>query len=213
MRKSNKNHVFSNTQYSDMILSGVGNTPSIWVSEFEDLNLCSFYNQFMQLENDPTVSVIVIYVSSFGGISHNAFAMRDLIKSSEKIVCTVAVGKAMSSGVIILAAGTKGYRFMSEDSFIMIHQASIATDGKASDVNNTAAYLNTINDLMFKNLSVDTGTSVGKLKKLVKNNENADLFILSKQCLDLKIVDKIGIPRVVYTGSQAQVVVSKKIEK
>src|SRR5574343_416254 len=95
------------------------NEISIWVTKFTDASLVHFYEKFSKLESDPSVGVILIYISSYGGSAHNMSAMRDLIKSSSKPVATVCIGKAFSSGAMLLAAGTKGLRFITESGQIM----------------------------------------------------------------------------------------------
>ena len=39
----------------------------IWVTEFDDANLKTFYNSFMRLERDPAIEVVPIIISSYGG--------------------------------------------------------------------------------------------------------------------------------------------------
>jgi ATP-dependent Clp protease protease subunit len=167
----------------------------------------------MSLEQDPFVGGIVIYVSSYGGNVNNALAMRDLIKSSNKLVCTAGVGKVMSAGVTLLAAGTKGYRFISPDTACMIHQASMGADGKNSEVLSSAEFLKNMNSLVFKNLSIDTGTPINKFRKLIKDNDNADLYLNVETCIKLGIADRIEIPRVVVESPRLVVITNKPLEK
>lgn len=208
--RNKKTKIKDNMALMGDIGSGLSNTQSIWVSGFEEEDLQSFYQQFMALEQDPASDAIVIYVSSYGGSLNNALAMRDLIKSSSKVICTAGIGKVMSAGVIVLACGTKGYRFISPDTSLMIHQASMGAEGKSSEVLSSAEFLKHINALMFKNLSIDTGTPLNKFREMIRDNENADLYISVDTCVKLGIVDRIEIPKVISGMSRTMVIAGNK---
>jgi ATP-dependent Clp endopeptidase proteolytic subunit ClpP len=197
----------------NMLYNFIESSTDIWVLNFEDEDLAYFYEKFTRLENDPGVGVIVIYISSYGGSVHNMCAMRDLIKSCHKPVATICVGKAFSSGAMLLAAGTKGLRFMTENSQCMIHQASSASYGKASEVYNEAINLHYINDLVIKNLSKDMGKKEVLIKNLLKKNINMDLFLNPEECLNLGLVDSIQIPRVAFNPGGMMLAMNPPEEK
>ena len=131
----------------------------IWVTEFDDANLKTFYNSFMRLERDPAIEVVPIIISSYGGYCDVLSAMRDLIKSSPKPVATIATGKAMSCGVALTASGTKGMRFASEGARIMIHEISTGSWGKNADFQVTAEESKRLNKVFMSNLAEDMGKS------------------------------------------------------
>src|SRR5690554_4690500 len=84
---------------------------NIWVTNFDTESVTDFYEKFVEWEANPLVETIPVYINSYGGQVFSLVAKRDLIKTSVKPVSTIAVGKAMSCGASLLAAGTKGYRF------------------------------------------------------------------------------------------------------
>lgn len=178
-------------------------TTNIWVTEFDTESAVVFYEHFMEWEANPTIDIIPIYISSFGGQVHSLIAKRDLIKTSAKPISTIAVGKAMSCGASLLASGTKGYRFASPDTRILIHQVSSGTWGKASDIKADAAQVQDLNEMMLRNLAEDTGNSVEKLKKEIKNRENADWVMTAEEALKWKLIDGIGVPRYIWSPGES----------
>lgn len=171
----------------------------IWVVDFDEKSLQFFYEKFMRLENDPSVSVISILISSYGGDVTIMNAMRDLMKSSQKRICTVAMGKAMSAGITLLAAGTKGYRFATPNSSLMFHEISTLHHGKATELEYSAANTSQVNQQILKNFATDTNQTVKFLEDQIKSRKNTDWFLNPQEAVKCGIIDHIGIPRVITT--------------
>lgn len=191
------------------------NGEHIWVTNFDGDSVIGFYEQFMEQEQNPLMDIIPVYVNSFGGQVHSLIAKRDLIKTSAKPVSTIAVGKAMSCGASLLASGSKGYRFASTDTRILIHQVSSMTLGKASDIKTDAEQVQDLNDMMLRNLAEDTGNSVAKLKQEIRNRENTDWTMTPQEALKWGMIDGVGIPRYIWGSTQGalQLFVDEKTGK
>lgn len=168
---------------------------SIWITEFGDIHLKKFAEQFFRLESDPSVEVIPVFITSYGGSVHNMLAMRDIIKSSNKQVATIAVGKAMSAGAALLAAGSKGLRFASKDTTIMIHEVSSGAWGKTEEVKVSANETDRINRVFLKNMADDIGITLTQLSEKLHSIKNADWFLTAQEGLELGLVDNIQMPR------------------
>jgi ATP-dependent Clp protease protease subunit len=167
----------------------------VWVTKFTDASLEDFFEQFMVLEADPVVSVIPIFISSYGGLIDTLAAMRDIIKSSSKPVATIALGKAMSCGACLLAAGTPGCRFVGPNTEIMVHELSSGAVGKCSDIEQTAEDLSRANKRLLTNLAEDTGHTYEEVSKLLKQRSNTDWVLTPKEAKQFGMIDIIGIPR------------------
>lgn len=171
----------------------------VWVTKFDDDALRKFYDAFMMLERDPAVDVIPVIVSSYGGYCDVLTSMRDLIKSSPKPVATIATGKAMSCGVCLTAAGTKGLRFSAPGTRFMIHEISGAEWGKNEDVQVGAREMQRLNRLFMTNLAEDMGKTYSWLMNELHKRKNTDWFLNASQAKAVGIVDQIGQPRVNHT--------------
>lgn len=73
---------------------------------------------------------ILMYVDSYGGYADSFFAIHDAMKMCRCDIATIALGKAMSCGQLILMSGTKGKRFVTPNSRIMMHQIASGHSGK-----------------------------------------------------------------------------------
>jgi ATP-dependent Clp protease, protease subunit len=175
---------------------------AIWVTDFNDEALKEFYVAFTELEENPLVTVIPIIISSYGGEVDSLIAMRDLIKSSVKPVATICMGKAMSCGAFLLAAGTAGYRFISQDSTVMVHEVSAGAYGKTAELKNSAEAVERLNTLMMKRFSEDTGNKSSKILTKLHRRKNTDWFMGAEEAISNGIADVIGIPRVIMENPQ-----------
>lgn len=169
----------------------------IWVTEFNSQSLLSFYRKFSQLENDPSVGIIPIVVDSYGGEVYALNGMISLIKTSKKKVMTMTMSKAKSCGLSLLAAGSKGLRFISPYAEVLYHEASyFAGHEKVTDHEASAAVGRRLSDKLLNQLAADSGTPIEKLKAMVKEAGNADLQFTAEQALQLGFADHIGMPSI-----------------
>jgi ATP-dependent Clp endopeptidase proteolytic subunit ClpP len=181
---------------------------SVWVTDFNTPSVQQFYDDFVDIEMNPLVEIIPVFINSYGGQVYSLVAKRDIIKSAQKPVATICMGKAMSCGASLLASGTKGLRFATPDSRILIHQVSSVSVGKASDIKEDAAQIHALNEMMLKNLAEDTGTSIAKLKQEIRNRDNADWVLSAQEAKKIGIIDHIDVPRHVYPQVQTALTVA-----
>jgi ATP-dependent Clp protease protease subunit len=181
----------------------------IWVTDFDQSATLRFFEQFLELEKNPAVKIIPVFISSYGGEVYSLLAMRDLMKSSSKPVATIAVGMAMSCGASLLAAGTKGLRFAATSTDIMVHQVSAMTAGKTSDVIEGAMAIARLNDQWLNLFAKDTGRPIHKIKKAITDRHNTDWIMSPEEAKHWGIVDEIGLPRLM--SYEPEVVLAKPL--
>jgi len=187
----------SNTLDKDLMrmLSSSSDSKMVWVTDFDSDAVIRFYDKFLELEKDQETNIIPVFINSYGGDVYALTAMRDLIKSSHKPVATIGVGMAMSCGASLLASGTKGYRFVSKDIHILIHQVSSFTIGKNADVQESAKITAMLNKKLFQNLADDSGRTVKEFEDKIKSKHNADWTLTANTARQWGLIDHIGIPR------------------
>src|SRR6188474_3589083 len=78
--------------------------------------------QLLFLEADNPEKDISLYINSPGGIVTAGLAIYDTMRFIKPDVSTICVGQAASMGSFLLAAGTKGKRYILPNSRVMIHQ-------------------------------------------------------------------------------------------
>lgn len=148
---------------------------------------------FNHILNDPQPFVPIL-VDSFGGDVLTLFSMLDMIDASPKpVVCSV-LSKSMSCGAVLLSAGTKGYRYASPRSTILIHEAATQLEGKASDIISDAKSMEMLNDKLMEILAKNSNKPKKFYQSLIKKANNADLYLSAEEALSFGLIDKIGIP-------------------
>ena len=182
------------------------NKPFIWVNEFTEESVESFYEKFLALESDSTLPMIAIFIDSYGGDVCSLMAMRDLIKSTQKPVATVCVGKAMSAGACLLASGNPGLRFMSKNSEVMIHESHGGVFGKNSEIQSGSKRSDRINQKMLKNLAEDMGIGKTAIEDKLRSSKNADWFLSASEAKKWGVIDSIEIPRIMHQSSSSVLV-------
>lgn len=169
----------------------------IYVNRFNEESAKEFYKSFRELQSNDSVKVIPIFIDSYGGNVHALLTMLDLIADSPKPVATIAMGKAMSCGAILLAAGTKGYRFAAPSTDIMVHEVSSAEFGKMADLDSGVKHTKVLNDNLFEFLGSVGKKAKGFFLKKMKSMGNVDWFLTAAEYKKLGLIDHIGIPQLV----------------
>ena len=168
------------------------------VNNFDDKSAKDFAIDISDAHNSGQ-AVIPIVIDSFGGQAHSLLAMMAEIKASTLPVATICVGKAMSCGALLLAAGTEGYRYATQDSVIMLHELSAATWGKKEEILADAAEYERLNKVIFRQLSENTGHDDPEFfLKIIYENRNLDWFLTSKEAKKYNLINKIGLPEIKY---------------
>jgi len=134
---------------------------------------------------------IKLIINSPGGAVSDGMMIYDAIKSGISCdVVTVASGMAASMGAFLLAAGTKGKRFATENTQIMIHQPLGGVQGQATDISLVAEHIQQVK----KKLAVQFALNCGKTTEELMHDMERDYWLSSQAALDYGIIDHIGFP-------------------
>ena len=117
----------------------------IRVNDFDEKSADEFA-QKMALAHNTGQSIIPVVIDSYGGQVYSLMSMISSIKASALPVATIVEGKAMSCGVLLASCGTKGYRYVTEDATLMIHDVSSGAYGKNSEIQASADETKRLND-------------------------------------------------------------------
>ena len=131
------------------------------------------------------------YISTWGGDVHGMFALYDLMRSvrEEVEIETIGLGKVMSAGVLLLAAGTKGMRVVGRNTRIMIHGIQAAQHGGLPSLENEMEETRWLQDKMVEALATETKLTKSKIQKMIA--KQVDCYISAEEALELGIVDII----------------------
>jgi ATP-dependent protease ClpP protease subunit len=129
---------------------------------------------------------INLHIQSEGGSLMNTFYTIDLIESLKTPVNTYVDGYVASAGSLLSVVGKK--RYMTKNSFIMIHQlSSTAGEGKFKDLDDNMDNLNKFMETICNLYLKKTKIPKDKLDDILEH----DLWMNSKECLEYGLVDEI----------------------
>ena len=90
--------------------------------------------QLLFLNREDPEKVIEMYIHSPGGSIYAGLAIYDTMQQLTAPISTVAVGMTASFGTLLLAAGTKGFRYALPHATIHLHQPLGGAQGQATDI-------------------------------------------------------------------------------
>jgi ATP-dependent Clp endopeptidase proteolytic subunit ClpP len=154
-------------------------------------------NQFETAFNLITNSIqpyVILSINSPGGSVFELHQMRDLISVSKKPVVGFGGGMVFSAASLLLTSCTKGYRWMSPNSKLMIHEVATSSEGKSSDIISDAMETEKLNDELFEILAKNAGKPKLFFKNLIRKKNNADFFLSAEECKQYGLIDHVGVP-------------------
>ena len=145
----------------------------------------------LNTDGQEVVSPIKFYVSTFGGSAADMFAVYDAMRmAKEKCeLHTYGMGKVMSAGVLLLAAGTKGQRRIGANCRIMLHSVLAGHHGSVHDLENEVQEVKFTQKLWTKALLKETNMTEAYLKRLMKKKVN--VYFDAEKAIELGIADII----------------------
>ena len=165
----------------------------VTVNKFDEDAVTKFRTEMAKAQNTPQ-EVIPVIIDSYGGHIYSLASMIDIIKSSKKPVSTIASGKAMSCGAALLACGSPGMRYITEESIVMIHDASSGSIGKTEEIKADAREIDRVQVWMYDLLDKRCGKISGYFKDEVHQRSHANWHLTAEDCLKHGVADHIGMP-------------------
>jgi ATP-dependent Clp protease protease subunit len=158
--------------------------------EINDVVANTIVAQMLFLEYEDPDKDILLYINSPGGVVTSGLAIYDVIKYVKPDVQTICVGSAFSMGALLLAAGTKGKRFILPHGKVMLHQPSGGATGQSSDIQIHAKEIIKTKKELNKILSEATG----KPEEVISKDTDRDLYMNAQEAVDYGVVDEIFNP-------------------
>ena len=140
---------------------------------------------------NKTENPISFYISTYGGSADDMFGMYDVMRHvrEETEIHTIGLGKVMSAGVILLAAGTKGKRKIGRNCRVMIHSVIAGNHGPLHNLINEMEAVEQIQQMYIDFLVAETNLSKKQLKKLLERKVN--VYLSAEEAVEYGIADII----------------------
>jgi ATP-dependent Clp protease protease subunit len=158
--------------------------------EINDVVANTIVAQMLFLEYEDPDKDILLYINSPGGIVTSGLAIYDVIKWVKPDVQTICVGSAFSMGALLLAAGTKGKRFILPHGKVMLHQPSGGATGQSSDIQIHAKEIVKTK----RELNGILSEATGKPMDVIQKDTERDLYMSAQEAMAYGVVDEIFIP-------------------
>jgi ATP-dependent Clp protease protease subunit len=145
---------------------------------------------FLKME-DPKKDVS-LYINSGGGHISSGLAILDTMQFLGCDINTYCIGQAVSMAALLLAAGTKGKRFVLPHSRIMLHQPYGGVGGSSEDIALQAREILELKKITASLMAKFTGQSIAK----VTEDSERDFYMSAEAALAYGIIDHIAKPTV-----------------
>ena len=135
---------------------------------------------------------IEMIISTQGGSAAEMFAVYDtmrLVRDDGCDIVTTGLGKVMSAGVLLLAAGTEGRRRIGANCRVMLHGVASGHVGQISSLENELEEVRWTQEQYIKALAKETDMTVKYIKKLIDRGVN--VYLTAKQAVELGVADEI----------------------
>jgi ATP-dependent Clp protease protease subunit len=174
----------------------LSNNPIIvTVNKFDEQSAEDFRNKFSMAQNTGQ-KVIPIVIDSYGGQVYSLMSMIATIRASPLPVATIAEGKAMSCGAVLLTCGEEGMRYMDPDATVMIHDVASGQHGKNEEVKASAAETDRLNTKIFKIMAQNCGKPEDYFLKEIHERGHADWFLEADECRRIGMINHTRLPKI-----------------
>ena len=150
-----------------------------------------YFNELNLQSEEKSRKPITFYLSTYGGNADDMFAMYDLMRNVRNTteMHTVGLGKVMSAGVLLLAAGTKGKRYIGKNCRVMIHSVIGGNHGALHNMMNEMEAIEQLQDMYCDALISETRLTRVKLKNMLERKVN--VYLSAEEAVELGIADEI----------------------
>jgi len=157
----------------------------------EVIHAMLYLNEMNRMAKAEDRRPIEFYLSTYGGSADDMFALYDIMRTirQETEIHTLGLGKVMSAGVLLLAAGTKGQRRIAKNCRIMIHSVAAGNHGNLQDLTNELGAIQDLQDMYTGCLVAETDMTESDIKDML--NRNVNVYLSAVEAVKLGIADII----------------------
>ncbi len=144
-----------------------------------------------EIDGEEVWEPLEFIISTYGGSADDMFALYDVMRMVQKDceIHTFGLGKVMSAGVLLLAAGTKGKRRIGENCRVMIHSVIAGNHGNLHNLENEMDEIRNSQENYVAALVKETNLTKRTLKKLLERKVN--VYLSAAEAVEYGIADII----------------------
>lgn len=157
------------------------------VGEINQGSAARLMMQMLYLENMKRGQEINFYINSPGGAVDDTLAIFDTMRFLSSPVSTYCIGRAYSGAAVLLAAGTRGKRYMLPHAKVMIHQPYGGLTGQAEDIRIQAEQIIRAKAELNRILSQATGQAVENIQR----DSERDKYFSAEEAVRYGLADEV----------------------
>jgi len=144
-----------------------------------------------EIEKETIFKPFEFLISTPGGVAVEMLAIYDTMRSiREKMeIHTFGLGKVMSAGVPLLAAGTKGKRRIGANTRVMIHSVNGGAMGAMHDIENEVLEIQFMQKQYVEILHKESKMTIKQIEKLLNTKTNN--YLSAEEAVKYGIADII----------------------
>lgn len=160
----------------------------IWLgSDVRDDNANEICAKMLLLAAEDSERDIYLYINSPGGSITAGMAIYDTMMYVPNDIVTVGIGMAASMGQFLLSSGTKGKRYATPNTRVLLHQPLGGFGGTAADIQTQAELINS----MKRQLATLTAAQTGKTVEQIIQDGDRDKWFTAAEALEYGFIDHI----------------------
>jgi ATP-dependent Clp protease protease subunit len=142
-------------------------------------------------EDEERGEDIKLYVNTYGGSADEMFAIYDVMNFCKKHcdIQTIGLGKVMSAGTLLLAAGTQGKRFIGKHARVMIHAVNGGSIGELHNLQNEMEQMAGLQDSYIQAMSDETSMTKRQIQTLI--NRKVNVYLSSEEAIEKGLADEV----------------------
>jgi ATP-dependent Clp protease protease subunit len=160
----------------------------VWLgSDVRDDNANEICAKMLLLAAEDSKRDIYLYINSPGGSITAGMAIYDTMQYVPNDVVTVGIGMCASMGQFLLSSGTKGKRYATPNTRVLLHQPLGGFGGTAADIQTQADLIIS----MKKQLASITAAQTGKTVEQIMLDGDRDRWFTAEEALEYGFIDHI----------------------
>ena len=150
-----------------------------------------YLNELNKIASEEKKKPVDFYISTLGGSADDMFALYDVMRQvrEETEIHTIGMGKVMSAGVLLMAAGTKGKRKIGKNCRVMIHSVIAGSHGSLHNLVNEMEAIEQLQQMYIDCLVEETSMTKKQLKNMLERKVN--VYLSAEEAVELGIADII----------------------
>jgi len=164
------------------------------MQDIEEQSITMVVQALYLLETMKPNEDITLCIGTMGGDMYEMYKLYDVMNTISCDIMTIAMGKCMSAGPLLVANGTPGKRYALPNTWFMVHQSQLAEfNGTLSKVKADIEHETAMDDKWYALMERQTNRDAKFWRR--QCNKNHDVYFNAETAIEYGIVDQIWVEK------------------